>query len=66
MRRGGRGVTWQGWLSLAAFLVVVIGIVSISRSRIVWMPVDVVATVAFLALCFAKGERPGWRWGRRD
>jgi hypothetical protein len=23
-------------------------------------------TIAFLAVCWVKGERPRWRWGGRD
>lgn len=68
-RRYGYGwtpCTWQGWLSLAVFLIVVIGGVSVWHSTVGSIVTVAVAGVVFIGLCIVKGERPGWRWGRRD
>jgi hypothetical protein len=58
--------TWQGWLVLAAFLVLV------AAGAIVFPPttshgfyyVYIALLVALLlGVCWLKGEPPRWRWG---
>jgi hypothetical protein len=57
---------WQGWLVFIAFFVLlaVAAYVFLSRQNVVAFLVStVVLVVALLAICYAKGEPPGWRWG---
>ena len=59
-------ITWQGWLSLALYIAVAVGIGAIIGPRantVLWLAFFVPATVAFVALCWWKGETPGWHWG---
>lgn len=64
----GPPTTWQGWLVLAAGGAAQIVI------AVRWMPGEPVRfglataalVVALIAICYAKGEPPAWRWGDRD
>ncbi|KVW92277.1 hypothetical protein [Burkholderia cepacia] len=62
-------VAWQGWVVLLFF---VLGLVAASR---VFPPAQapfalaacIVALVAALtAVCWLKGEKPKWRWGKDE
>lgn len=59
---------WQGWVVLAGY---VMGMIALTifvdpESRMGEFLTGVAAlTVALLAICFAKGEPPRWRWGRK-
>jgi hypothetical protein len=58
--------TWQGWLVILVWLL----IYAFSSSKldhewlknILIMSVD---TIALLVICYLKGEKPKWQWGRR-
>jgi uncharacterized membrane protein YhaH (DUF805 family) len=60
--------TWQGWLVLAAFVVLLaLGAVVLVPMQ---QPVCFVAYAAILcagliAVCYIKGEPPSWRWGKK-
>lgn len=63
----GAPVTWQGWLTLAAYLsgLIAAGVVFAPGSR----PVEFFAcvaglSVALLLICLKTGEPPRWRMGR--
>jgi hypothetical protein len=59
---------WQGWVALGTYVVMLaIGAVGIDPERqtglfMGWM---IGWTLAFIVVCWLKGERPAWRWGRR-
>jgi len=60
----GLPATWQGWVVFVLWLVgaaagVPLAIFSLPLF-IVWM---FVLLAGLLAVCFAKGEPPRWRWG---
>lgn len=64
--------SWEGWLCLAAYLAFIIlyfrDIDSKSHSASdtlinFFIPLGV-ATSILLAVCYAKGEKPRWRWGK--
>jgi hypothetical protein len=65
--------TWQGWLVLAGFLVVVW--VNFMRFDIQpgthgTLPVEFILETIFLVaallyICWKKGEPPRWQWGNR-
>lgn len=61
----GAPATWQGWMVLVLFLIVL-------TSGALWLlPEHVVAYLVFtgilclilIAVCWLKGEPPRWRWG---
>ena len=59
--------TWEGWLVLLAYLILL-------PVAVVFFPPDqnlpgflvsvVGLSTALIAICFWKGEPPKWRWGR--
>jgi hypothetical protein len=63
----GLPLRWQGWAVLLAFPVLLAlgGIVfSPAVSPIKYMIYGAVLSAALMAICYAKGEPPKWRWGR--
>ena len=61
--------TWQGWLVIALYVVLIgAGAVVISPSRQPGMFAAYLTFLTFvlIAVCSAKGEPPHWRWGKRD
>ncbi len=66
----GLPVTWQGWVVLAAFLLLLLagGALSLTGSPawIVFFPPYAIALVAgLLFVCLKRGEKLDFRWGRR-
>jgi hypothetical protein len=61
-------LTWQGWLVLAVYVVLAITdawyFAHTHDTRLV--PAFLVLTLLFVAICWATGERPRWRWGKDD
>jgi hypothetical protein len=59
---------WQGWVVMATYVVMLlIGAFAIDRALqpdlfIGWV---IGWTLLLVGICWAKGERPRWRWGRR-
>ena len=61
--------TWQGWVLIALYVALIgAGAVVISPpSRPgVFVGYLTVLSVLLVAVCWAKGEPPRWRWGNRD
>jgi len=64
----GLPMAWQGWLVFCAYLVLVIAgaLVLPTDGHVIRFIVFTVAlSLGLLAVCFAKGEPPKWRWGDR-
>jgi hypothetical protein len=57
--------SWQGWVVLAIWLVIVGVGAPITASHSMWIfgAFMVVMCAGITAICFAKGEPPKWRWG---
>ena len=61
--------TWQGWFVIGGYAALLgAGAIVISPSLrpglfIVHL---IVSTLLLIAVCWAKGEPPRWRWGKRD
>ena len=63
----GPALTWQGWAVYAAYAALV-------AACALWLPAaqhplafggSIAGLTAVLtAICWLKGEKPGWRWGR--
>jgi len=64
--------SWQGWVFFVAWLAAfVLGSVYLGPSLLPTRPglyalFVLSLTTILLAVCFAKGEPPRWRWGDRD
>ena len=75
-RRYGYGwvpVTWQGWLVLAGYLVLVVAMAFAfldapeevqGRELGLFLLFVAIASFGLIRLCLVKGPRPRWRWGR--
>ena len=62
----GLPTTWQGWLVLAAFVVLlIIGSIVLPPGKQIWPYLAYVAVLGALVIgiCWLKGEPPRWRWG---
>lgn len=62
----GPPLTLQGWLVLVGyfFLMAVGAITLLPAHPTFYIAVVVVLTAALIAACWAKGEKPSWRWGK--
>ncbi len=59
---------WQGWAVLAAFAVLLVLDAAIflpSRRHIAFVAYSALLSLLLVAICWAKGEPPGWRWGEK-
>ena len=62
----GLPATWQGWVALVAFMVLLIGgawIIRPDQNLWAYYGWSVIVSAALLAVCWFKGEPPRWRWG---
>ncbi len=66
--------TWQGWLILFVYALVIVGAAFLSFDfqsdevtlrQIVWfVGIDFVATIILIVICWKTGEQAKWRWGK--
>jgi len=68
--------TWQGWLIVLAFISVILldGLWLVSNApngqepstmvSTIFMGIIAISIIALIVLCYIKGEKPGWSWGR--
>jgi uncharacterized membrane protein YhaH (DUF805 family) len=64
----GPPVTWQGWVFLIVWVIVLVGAAPFVRPHqhpALYALFAVVMVAIMLAVCYAKGEPPRWRWGNR-
>jgi hypothetical protein len=62
----GLPATWQGWVVLAVFaLLVLLGVLLFPPKQNAFLFFVHVGAciVALVAVCYLKGEPPAWRWG---
>ncbi|MHB1282726.1 MAG: hypothetical protein ACYCZI_02485 [Metallibacterium scheffleri] len=60
--------TWQGWVVLAVYGVVLVAaphFLPPAHHALTSAAVTVVATLVLLLVCFWKGEPLRWRWGKQ-
>lgn len=57
--------TWQGWIVLIAFIaaVLIAGLTLASSHLILYFITIAILVCVLIAICYAKGEPPKWRWG---
>lgn len=57
--------TWQGWVVLATFVLLVAAGVAFQRQMgtLLFVAYTAVVSLGLLGMCWLKGEPPRWRWG---
>ena len=61
--------SWQGWVALAAYFVLVVAgipLVQVARGDLAYAAYVIVCTATFVVLCWLKGEPAGRTWRRDD
>ena len=65
----GLPVTWQGWVVLLAYAALVVSAgFAFEKSvvgKMVFIPTVVVLSALFIFICWKKGQKPRFRWGKR-
>lgn len=59
--------TWQGWVTYAGYALLVTTswlLFPPSRALGSFFACVAILSVALIGICFLKGEKPKWRWGR--
>lgn len=64
--------TWQGWLVIALYIAIAVALgltldENSPTKEIVFtflLPLTL-ATVTLIRICYKKGEKPRWQWGKR-
>ena len=62
-------ITWQGWVVVAAYVILMAAgasVISPSKAPGLFVGYLLLLTGVLIAVCWAKGEPPRWRWGERD
>ena len=57
---------WQGWVVIAIFVCLLLGgavVLLPSQEPDAFVAYSALLCVLLVAVCWVKGERPGWRWG---
>lgn len=63
----GPALTWQGWAVYAAYLALVVAWAlrfPPALHEAAFLLGLAGLTAVLIAICWLKGEKPGWRWGR--
>ncbi len=58
--------TWQGWIIVIAYTVIIIAgilIFLLNKNKALLIGWLVGSTIMLLVICWIKGEPPRWRWG---
>lgn len=63
--------TWQGWLILVLFIVLIVGNAyridtqSLSNNDVpvTFLVQTFILVIILIAICYATGEKPRWQWG---
>ena len=60
-------VTWQGWVALLVYVVLLCLVTRFFEPHqhpFVFTVLVILLTLALWAVCWLKGEPPRWRWGK--
>lgn len=63
----GLPVRWQGWVVMAAFLILLAGgaaFVMPKYGPFAFVAYTILLSLVLVGICWAKGEPPRWRWGK--
>ena len=58
-------IAWHGWVVMGVWAAILasVGPFIMLRSGMGYIAFIIVMVAILLAICYAKGERPRWRWG---
>lgn len=64
--------TWEGWAVLFIYIALMVSVAAAidesaqptNATIAVVVTTWIILTVALLAMCYATGEKPRWRWGK--
>lgn len=63
-------VTWQGWVATFVYVLLLVALASTldtdsptKETALMFLIPFAILTTSFIRLCYAKGEKPEWRWG---
>jgi hypothetical protein len=58
--------SWQGWVVMALWLAIFSagGFATAGRNPFLFGGFVLLMSLAMIGICFAKGEKPRWRWGK--
>ncbi len=56
-------VMWQGWVTLAVYIGVVVFLASVIYPGTTLSVLVVLLTALLIYISYKKGEKPGWQWG---
>lgn len=59
---------WAGWAVLIVYLyIILLGAIFLAPAQPnLFLAVLLLSTAVLVAICYAKGEAPKWRWGDSD
>lgn len=58
---------WQGWTVMLGFFVLLIaGAPLVKRGAEIYVCYSFALGAVLVAICYWKGEEPGWSWGKRE
>ena len=66
-------VKWQGWVVIALYVAIIIALAFTVESAqsgnevgfMILLPV-ILLTITLIRICYWKGEKPKWQWGKSD
>ena len=64
----GMPIAWQGWVVMGAFFCLLIagGVALLPRyGPPTYLAYTILLCALLVAVCWVKGERPRWRWGKK-
>ena len=57
--------TWQGWVVLTAYTVILIaGFLRLRSDPVSFLAFGTLITALLVVICYLTGEPPKWRWGK--
>ncbi len=60
--------TWQGWVVVGVFIVLLgagLALFPVAKNTVGFLLYSGVLVLLLIAVCYAKGEPPSWRWGNK-
>ena len=59
-------VSWEGWLVIAVYIgLLIFGVSKMDHEGTKNITVILLLTAGLIYICYRKGEKPKWQWGKR-
>ncbi len=57
--------TWEGWLVVGVYVALLLtGALWVEDHPVLYASVLIWSTILLIWICYKKGEKPRWRWGK--